>query len=210
MPQKGAFSFCQKANCIFVKKKRNAVRSASFVSALGIAGAQALAANWFSSSHPRSPTLAANGLRWCISEVRRLLQTVFVGALQKFDLIRVRFAHPPSPPQGKACRRRAVSAAGEGDRSMPLFPLLVSRCGRRKCTGEVPEPSPMQGKVAKAIFLENCFRRMRWNFAYPPRFTSQTISTQHPRSCRITAKQKGPPSCTDSRPFRTLERFAFL
>ena len=147
MPQKGAFSVCQKANCIFVKKKRNAVRSASFASALGIAGAQALAATWFSSSHPRSPTLAANGLRWCISEVRRLLQTVFVGALQKFDLIRVRFAHPPSPPQGKACRRRAVSAAGEGDRSMPLFPLLVSRCGRRKCTGEVPEPSPMQGKA---------------------------------------------------------------
>ena len=177
MPQKGASSVCQKANCIFVKKKRNAVRSASFVSALGIAGAQALAANWFSSSHPRSPTLAANGLRWCISEVRRLLQTVFVGAFQKFDRIRVRFAHPPSPPQGKACRRRAVSAAGEGDRSMPLFPLLVSRCsrcGRRRCTGEVPEPSPLQGKVAKAIFCENCFRRMRWNIGVLLRYTKRS------------------------------------
>ena len=177
MPQKGASSVCQKANCIFVKKKRNAVRSASFVSALGIAGAQALAANWFSSSRPRSPTLAANGLRWCISEVRRLLQTVFVGALQKFDRIRVRFAHTPSPPQGKACRRRAVSAAGEGDRSMPLFPLLVSRCsrcGRRRCTGEVPEPSPMQGKVAKAIFCENCFRRMRWNIGVLLRYTKRS------------------------------------
>ncbi len=198
MPQKGAFSVCQKANCIFVKKKRNAVRSASFVSALGIAGAQALAANWFSSSHPRSPTLAANGLRWCISEVRRLLQTVFVGALQKFDLIRVRFAHPPSPPQGKACRKRAVSAAGEGDRSMPLFPLLVSRCGRRKCTGEVPEPSPMQGKVAKAIFCENCFRRMRWNIGVLLRYTKaylyadlqSGLPISRSRSGRCSARRK--------------------
>ena len=135
---------------------------------------------------------------WSSPKLRPHPASGALGGSPNFDLIRVRFAHPPSPPQGKACRKRAVSAAGEGDRSMPLFPLLVSRCGRRKCTGEVPEPSPMQGKVAKAIFCENCFRRMRWNIGVLLRYTKaylyadlqSGLPVSRSRSGRCSARRK--------------------
>ena len=43
---------------------------------------------------------------------------------------------------------------------------------------------PYEGKAAKAIFYENCFRQMRWNIGYPP--TS-------PRSGRTLRIRRGTP-----------------
>lgn len=116
---------------------------------------------------------------------------------------------PPSPTQGTQAFLRKASW-------LVPFPLPSLRTKRTHPADEKPaampagnKPSPHRGRWFSA-FPRKAENRMRRNFAYPPRFTSQTISTQYPRSRRITAKQKGPPSCTDSRPFRTLERFAFL
>ena len=65
-------------------------------------------------------------------------------------------------------------------------------------TAGIARAFPYEGKAAKAIFCENCFRWMRWNIGYPP--TSPTASHTAPRIYQrspqrriLSANQPPPP-----------------
>ena len=80
---------------------------------------------------------------------------------------------------------KAFPYAGEG--------MEISRCPLRakRFTRQAPKPSPTQGKVAKAIFRENCFRRMRWNTPYPPRHPAAPCASTFPADTYRFASASG-------------------
>ena len=75
-----------------------------------------------------------------------------------------------SPVHGKAPNAPGQSKNTEKTLLVRRLPK-ARRFFRSRNIRKPPKPSPMQGKVAKAIFRENRFRRMRWNTPYPPRYT---------------------------------------
>ena len=78
-----------------------------------------------------------------------------------------------SPVQGKAPNAPGQSKNTEKTQLVRRLPK-ARRFFRSRNIRKPPKPSPMQGKVAKTIFRENCFRRMRWNIGVLLRYTKRS------------------------------------
>ena len=99
-----------------------------------------------------------------------------------------------SPVHGKAPNAPGQSKNTEKTQLVRRLPK-ARRFFRSRNIRKPPKPSPMQGKVAKAIFRENCFRRMRSNTPYPPRHpaapthrTPPTVLPSHKKICLFSRR----------------------
>ena len=76
---------------------------------------------------------------------------------------------PPSPSQGTQAFLRKARWLMSRPSASALPAAGTAGMGRA---------FPYEGKAAKAIFFENCFRRMRWNIGHPPTSARTTPHTQ--------------------------------
>ena len=116
---------------------------------------------------------------------------------------------PPSPRRGRLRFAEALSIRPQLEHrgwhepaGFPKERLRPLSRGRRsfgiRDNASCSAASPEQGKVAKTIFTENRFRRMRSNIAYPPPHTRSLSADAHPQPIRQHIPAAQPPTHTRS------------